>query len=87
VGGKEAERHGIREAGRQGVCTFICGVHAMVVHQGTHKPQTGETREKIVKTWGPIAAKEWTSTWHHVALTLRFAHTVRGAELEPEVNV
>ena len=59
----------------------------MVAHEGTHEPQTGEAREKIVKTWGPIAAKEWTSTWHHIALTLRFAHTVRGAELEPEVDV
>jgi hypothetical protein len=40
-----------------------------------------------IKTWAPITAAAWTSAWHHLALTLRFARVNRPGSSDPNAAV
>jgi len=40
---------------------------------------------QVVKTWGPLDASAWDpGSWHHIALTLRFA-PISSGQVEPDV--
>lgn len=44
----------------------------------------GVNKQVIIKTWGPITTEGFTSSWHHIAFVLRFAHFSAGALSEPD---
>jgi len=44
----------------------------------------GDAKQQIVKTWGPIMTEGFTSSWHHIAFVMRFAHVSRGSAADPD---
>ena len=44
----------------------------------------GDNKQQVIKTWGPITTKGFSTSWHHFAFVLRFAHISRGSSVEPD---